>query len=350
MQQVGVDPRQAEDFPAVRLMGPSGLRDATDAASGERRGTFLERVGRALPRPRGQLAGVLLTAQAAAAAGVTADSVWLHVAHGRDLAADAPSVLAGIAVFVISVIASVALMKVARRLLEALSENAVLRTEVATDGLTGLGSRRSFDAAMTAAWVSVIRARAPVSLILIDIDQFKPFNDTYGHVEGDRVLRAAADSVKSALGGTSGRAFRFGGEEFAVLLVGVGLVEAARVAAVIQGSVEALRWPHSGGERGVVTVSLGVAEAVPSQAPMPPEQLIEAADRALYSAKQEGRAQLRVAAVVRNRSGDALADEMVDGVDIVLRNGSVLKINTRLRIQTLKQILATVSGDNGDPA
>jgi diguanylate cyclase (GGDEF)-like protein len=157
------------------------------------------------------------------------------------------------------------------------------------DGLTGVANRRRFDDALDAEWRRGCRTGAPLSLVLLDIDAFKPFNDTYGHLRGDECLRQVAAALAGALGRAGDLVARYGGEEFAALLSGVAADEAAVVAERLRANVQALRLPHGASPAaGVVTISGGVATLTPTERG-DPATLVAAADQALYDAKRLGR-------------------------------------------------------------
>jgi len=153
-----------------------------------------------------------------------------------------------------------------------------LTTEAMTDPLTGLPNRR----AMNEAVERRIAAGEPFALLVMDIDRFKAINDTYGHAVGDEVLRFLAETAKAALR-PSDRCYRFGGEEFVVLLPELDAATAYPAAERLRGALE--RTPSPAGRP--VTVSIGLAE-FPADG-VTPEQVFEAADEAMYRAKQEGR-------------------------------------------------------------
>jgi two-component system, chemotaxis family, response regulator WspR len=157
------------------------------------------------------------------------------------------------------------------------------------DGLTGLSNRRYFDEYMNKEWRRAIRAAAPFALLLIDIDYFKQYNDTYGHLAGDEVLKAVAGAIQICCRRANDLAARFGGEEFVVALPGPPLADAALLGETLRAAVQALRLEHSGAATAPsVTVSIGVVSTVPGldESFLP---FIEAADRALYAAKHSGR-------------------------------------------------------------
>jgi len=148
-----------------------------------------------------------------------------------------------------------------------------------TDALTETANRRHFDDTLTLEWRRGVRSAAPISLVMADIDYFKPFNDTHGHQAGDELLRRVAQTLQSRLHRAGDLVARYGGEEFAILLVGVDLEHAREIAERARADVEAL---------GVITLSAGVATIVPTR-DNSPDDLVSAADSALYDAKRAGR-------------------------------------------------------------
>ena len=160
------------------------------------------------------------------------------------------------------------------------------------DCLTGLVNRRTFHESADLVWRMCRRDREPLSLLMIDVDNFKAYNDTYGHQQGDTCLRAVARCLKQELQRAGDIAARLGGEEFVCLLPTTSLANAEFVANRIRAAVEALGLPHAAsGTAPVVTVSLGVSSTVPS-GDCDVDCLIERADRALYQAKARGRNQV----------------------------------------------------------
>lgn len=156
------------------------------------------------------------------------------------------------------------------------------------DGLTGIANRRVFDDFLDRAWRQAVRDREPVSLLLADIDNFKLFNDTYGHQAGDDCLRQVAWAIADSAGRAGDLAARYGGEEFAVVLAGTDAAGVAVVAEKIRAAVAGLDIAHDAGVGKVVTISLGLATMFPKDGERA-ESLIAAADQALYCAKQQGR-------------------------------------------------------------
>jgi diguanylate cyclase (GGDEF)-like protein len=170
------------------------------------------------------------------------------------------------------------------------------------DGLTGIQNRRAFDLALDKEWKRAARSGEPLSLILLDVDHFKVFNDTYGHLNGDDCLRAIAGAVRACIRRPDDVVARFGGEELAVLLPGTHTDGAAQVARRLCEGVSDLRIPHRGNDgRGVVTMSGGISTAVASpdgQVQMP-DGLLLAADTALYKAKGLGRDQIAASLILK---------------------------------------------------
>jgi diguanylate cyclase (GGDEF)-like protein len=152
-----------------------------------------------------------------------------------------------------------------------------------TDALTGLRNRRKFDQTIKNEWHRAMRQKTPVSLLMIDADHFKAYNDTHGHQAGDQVLIGIAICISDSVRRAGDCAARYGGEEFAVLLPGVAGADAMKVAESIREKV--LVWS---GEDNLSTVSIGVAAVTPT-AVMDWAMLVQAADKALYAAKAAGR-------------------------------------------------------------
>jgi diguanylate cyclase (GGDEF)-like protein/PAS domain S-box-containing protein len=155
------------------------------------------------------------------------------------------------------------------------------------DGLTGLANRRCFDETLHAEWARAMRQKQPLSLLMVDVDNFKAYNDANGHLGGDECLKRIASAVASELRANDLVA-RYGGEEFAVILPNQSLKGAAIVAERIRCRVERLKVPNGGASAGHVTVSIGAATAIASP-DTHPSQLVGIADAALYRAKHMGR-------------------------------------------------------------
>lgn len=162
------------------------------------------------------------------------------------------------------------------------------------DGLTAIANRRRFDEFIDLEWRRALRSATPMSLIMIDVDFFKTYNDTYGHQSGDDCLKRVANGLNTALNRPGDLAARYGGEEFAVVLAGTHPAGAAAVAEALRSRVEGLDIPHAGSPvSDRVTISLGVASMVPGRESSPAD-LISKADRALYEAKRGGRNRVQV--------------------------------------------------------
>jgi len=176
------------------------------------------------------------------------------------------------------------------------SANEALRRLADQDGLTGIGNRRSFEHSLDREWRRARRSKRPLSLIMADIDHFKYYNDTYGHPAGDECLKSVAAAFEQSLRRGGDRAFRYGGEEFAILLADTDLEGAVSVAEGLRSAVAALGMRHEASPVApTVTVSVGVAAVYPARGG-PDQALVDAADQALYRAKEEGRDALRYAA------------------------------------------------------
>lgn len=157
-----------------------------------------------------------------------------------------------------------------------------------TDGLTGIPNRRTFDETLEREWQAARREGKPLSLLFLDADRFKLYNDRYGHQEGDELLKTLAQALKKKARRPRDLAARYGGEEFVVLLPHTTRQRAVAVAETIRRAIAELRVPHEDNAGGVVTVSIGVATAVPA-ADDSSARLVEAADAAVYQAKEAGR-------------------------------------------------------------
>lgn len=161
-----------------------------------------------------------------------------------------------------------------------------------SDGLTNVGNRRLFEDFLTKEWNRVIRSKTEISLILIDIDHFKLFNDTYGHQAGDDCLKKVADVLKETIHRPTDLIARFGGEEFAIILSGTDLQGATNVAEQAVENVRNLNIPHRTSKTAEhLTISVGIATTFVAFG-MVEAQLIKTADTALYEAKEKGRNQI----------------------------------------------------------
>jgi diguanylate cyclase (GGDEF)-like protein/PAS domain S-box-containing protein len=165
-----------------------------------------------------------------------------------------------------------------------------------SDGLTGLANRRAFDQVLNMEWLRTMRESTHMSLLLLDLDHFKSFNDHYGHQVGDDCLRAVAAAIARAVRRPSDLAARYGGEEFAVILPSTDSAGAVAVADQIRANIHQLMLPHAENPEGdgFVTASMGAATALcrTGGTMVMQESLLAAADTALYKAKQSGRNQV----------------------------------------------------------
>jgi diguanylate cyclase (GGDEF)-like protein len=166
--------------------------------------------------------------------------------------------------------------------------NAGLHLLANTDKLTSLANRRLFDDVLEQEFRRAQRARTPLSLIMIDLDYFKQFNDHYGHPAGDACLRSAAQVLSALIVRAGDLAARYGGEEFVVLLPNTSGAGALAVAERIRHTIESLQMPHRHSPKGVLTASLGVA-AIEDGSFATAGELIEEADKNLYIAKHDGK-------------------------------------------------------------
>ncbi|WP_322067157.1 sensor domain-containing diguanylate cyclase [Burkholderia ubonensis] len=183
------------------------------------------------------------------------------------------------------VVVTVMLFRQLRRRTQSESQFALLAR---TDGLTGLHNRRSFDDALDREWRRARRIRSIFSLLFIDVDRFKAYNDSYGHRAGDDALAAVARCIAGHIRRPADTAARYGGEEFVVLLSDTPLSDAAQIAERIRTAVSELELAHAASEYGHVTVSIGLASWTQCQ-DGEADSIVKAADEALYYAKATGR-------------------------------------------------------------
>ncbi|MBV1880181.1 MAG: GGDEF domain-containing protein [Pseudomonadales bacterium] len=157
------------------------------------------------------------------------------------------------------------------------------------DSLTGLYNRRHFDESLATAWRDAYATRNPISLLFVDVDCFKRFNDTYGHQRGDQCLKVVADTLGRIERRPSDVVARYGGEEFVIILPGMAELKATDFAESVRNDIERLRIPHRASTvMDCVTVSIGVATITPGPN-CKPNMIVREADTALYQAKEEGR-------------------------------------------------------------
>jgi diguanylate cyclase (GGDEF)-like protein/PAS domain S-box-containing protein len=161
------------------------------------------------------------------------------------------------------------------------------------DGLTGIFNRRFFDTQFEIQCGIAIRNSAHVAVLMVDVDQFKEFNDIYGHQAGDEALKRVADCLNESFLRASDFVARYGGEEFVILSVGTTQDQASKFAALLCQRVRNLHLPHTGSRRGHLTISIGVSvrDFVPGDQSL---TLLKRADSALYDAKRRGRDQYSV--------------------------------------------------------
>lgn len=169
-----------------------------------------------------------------------------------------------------------------------------LRRFALRDGLTGLFNRRYFDERLTTEWRRARRNGTPLSLVMIDVDCFKAYNDGYGHLAGDDCLRTVSEAISGAARRGGDVAARYGGEEFACILPETPASGAATLAERIVQKVRGLGLPHAGSPFGLVTISAGVASKTPRSGGSE-GQLLKLADEQLYRAKAGGRSRMEQA-------------------------------------------------------
>jgi len=178
--------------------------------------------------------------------------------------------------------------QLAQRERELVATNERLTVIASIDMLSGLANRRGFQSRLDFEWMKAQQYDCDLSLLMIDVDHFKLFNDTYGHPEGDVCLTRLGETLSRTAADTMGFAGRYGGEEFCLLLPNVGVERAKEIGEHVRSAVQALALPHRTSSHQSVTVSVGVACTRPNDT-LRPGDLIEAADAALYAAKHRGR-------------------------------------------------------------
>jgi len=178
--------------------------------------------------------------------------------------------------------------KLAERERELIATNDRLTVIASLDMLSGLANRRGFQSRLDFEWLKARQSGHELALLMIDVDHFKLFNDTYGHPEGDSCLARLGEILSGIAHDTMGFAARYGGEEFCLLLPDLNAAMALRVGEMVRAAVTDLAMPHATSPHQQITVSIGVACATPTEN-QPATDLIEAADAALYAAKHRGR-------------------------------------------------------------
>ncbi|MBT0587292.1 GGDEF domain-containing response regulator [Alteromonas oceanisediminis] len=177
--------------------------------------------------------------------------------------------------------------------IELLRKTRLLNKLARIDGLTEVANRRSFDETLVREWHRCKRAGQPLSLLLVDVDEFKKFNDLYGHAMGDRCLRSVAKVLVDVFKRASDLVARFGGEEFAVIMPNTTQRDAVALGNVaLQKMVEQGIVHEQSSVHNVVTFSGGLITTFPVDVDLTAEEIIQQADRQLYAAKHEGRARI----------------------------------------------------------
>ncbi|WP_460045395.1 diguanylate cyclase domain-containing protein [Pseudomonas sp. S2_H01] len=175
-----------------------------------------------------------------------------------------------------------------------LDTNLVLQRLMNSDGLTGLSNRRHFDEYLELEWRRAIREQTQLSLMMIDVDYFKAYNDNFGHLEGDEALRQVAKAIRASCSRPSDLPARYGGEEFALVLPNTSPGGARLLAEKLRQTVAGMNIPHIAPSDGAsLTVSIGLSTVVP-QVGSHSRQVIQSADQGLYAAKHNGRNQVVV--------------------------------------------------------
>ncbi len=182
-------------------------------------------------------------------------------------------------------------------LMDALQKYFGYQKMATVDMVTQLANRRALDECLTTEWKRAARSRLPLTVMMIDIDHFKSFNDIYGHQEGDLCLNEVARALAASLRRSGDLVARYGGEEFAVVLPQMACNEAKEYAEHMRRAVSKLKLQHAGSSHGYVTVSIGGATCIPDPR-QAPAMLLKQADDALYQAKRDGRDQVRWKSIV----------------------------------------------------
>ena len=178
--------------------------------------------------------------------------------------------------------------QLAERERDLIASNDRLTVMASIDMVSGLANRRGFQSRLEFEWLRVQQVDGALALMMIDVDHFKLFNDTYGHPEGDACLGRVGEALAALANETMGFAARYGGEEFCLLLPASDRARALEVGEMVRDAVERLGIPHAMSGFGCVTVSVGVSVIAPT-GEQRPNELLEAADAALYAAKHRGR-------------------------------------------------------------
>lgn len=194
----------------------------------------------------------------------------------------------------LTLVSDITAMKLAEMSLKTYAEQ--MKDLARTDSLTGLANRRTFDEALKAEYDTAAASGTPLTVMMIDVDHFKSFNDTYGHLAGDDCLRQIASCIRSAAKRSSDVTARLGGEEFAILLPNTSAAAARNLANQLLEAIRALSIGHLGSPTGSLTASVGIASLMSRRAHEEPASLLSKADAALYESKGRGRNRVTVAA------------------------------------------------------
>lgn len=197
-------------------------------------------------------------------------------------------------------------LEIEQRTSELRQARATLDRLAREDALTGTANRRAFAEHLDRAWRTALREQQPVSILMVDIDHFRAFNEAYGHQQGDSCIRAVANAIRHVAGRCSDVVSRYGGEEFVVVLGNTPLDGALKVGEQMRAAIESLAISqHPSLSPAFVTVSVGVTSTVPVRGAQP-ETFLLAADRALHAAKEEGRNQVAYSTAARTGLFQAL--------------------------------------------
>lgn len=220
---------------------------------------------------------------------------FMLMAQRKNSAEEAASLMLGAIDYFSTQVTPLVLLSRVQNQMERLKKNRELEFICCTDGLTGLANKTQLTTVLDREWHSARRGKYPISAIMADIDQFKVYNDTFGHIEGDKCLRVVARAVAKSTNREQDLACRFGGEEFVLLLPHTNLEGAKKVAHSLVDNVRQLGICQAGAaNHATVTVSAGVASYWPShntEGRIDPTSLLGDADANLYLAKSQGRNQ-----------------------------------------------------------
>ncbi|WJG11033.1 diguanylate cyclase [Aliiglaciecola sp. LCG003] len=224
---------------------------------------------------------------------LTQNIPFLVMSHNPTIVEEETALLLGAADYFPSDVTPLILFSRVKTHMDLIHKHRELELISSTDGLTGLANRTQFDTTMRREWHSALRGGYPIAVIMVDIDEFKLYNDTFGHLQGDECLRKVALAVELSKRRDEDLACRFGGEEFILILPFTDIDGARQVAStLLQNVTELYLVQAKKAQHPAVSVSAGIAVHTPSmndQYEMTPEDLIEKADASLYKAKNNGR-------------------------------------------------------------